>query len=251
MGSLRRCFVLCRRCRAAGNVARADDHRERPLVSAGFILQRLDVADDDRDLLARHDVGDGLREDVRALLIEQAGNLAVRLRLRVSGLRFFAAHDLAVNGAIADLHRHIVNGCGLRQRERIDRFDLIGEWIGKLLRHGHPREKAADLGSHVRVLERKGDDAALHAGLERAAPRKVDGPGFLDGNLVGPFLQNEELRGLLRLQGIELPGDARARRGEPGVALFFRDPQGCHRASPERRDERETGEAIDAHHFPP
>ena len=80
--------------------------------------------------------------------------MAVRLRLRVSGLRFFAAHDLAVNGAIADLHRHIVNGCGLRQRERIDRFDLIGERIGKLLRHGHTREKACDLGLHVRVFER-------------------------------------------------------------------------------------------------
>src|SRR5689334_17211885 len=50
-------------------VAWGDNHREGPLVSTIFILQRLDITDDDTNALARHDVRDLLREDVGPFLI--------------------------------------------------------------------------------------------------------------------------------------------------------------------------------------
>ena len=65
---------------AAGTVTRPDDHREDEFVRAVLVLQRLDVADLYDDLLAGHDVGDRLREDVRPLLVEQARGLVPRLR---------------------------------------------------------------------------------------------------------------------------------------------------------------------------
>src|SRR6185503_9039177 len=53
-----------------GVVTWTDNHWKRPLVRTVFILQSLNVADDDPDLLTGHDVGDSLSEDVWTFLIE-------------------------------------------------------------------------------------------------------------------------------------------------------------------------------------
>ena len=78
----------------AGHVARADDHREDELEPAVLVLQRLDVGDLDGHLRARLDVGDRLREDVRPLLVEQAGDVPGGAGLLVDRAGLLALLDL-------------------------------------------------------------------------------------------------------------------------------------------------------------
>jgi hypothetical protein len=56
------------------------------------------------------DIGDGLSENIRPLLIEQRRGVALVPRGVIDGSRFFTALDLAEHGAIADLHGHAVHG---------------------------------------------------------------------------------------------------------------------------------------------
>lgn len=73
---------------------------------------------------------------------------------------FFAAFDFAFDCALADDHRHIVN-CDIdRQRENVNGFDLVIEWVLKFLCDGCARQLAADFGFDFGVFER-----ALAAGF--------------------------------------------------------------------------------------
>ena len=146
--------VRSRLRRTARNVARPYNHRERPFVRAFVILQGLYIADGDLDRLARQNVGDRLREDVGALLIQKARGLPARPRSRVGGLRLFAPHELAFYNALAYEHRHIVNGSRLRQRKRVDGLYLVLKWIFKFLCDRDARDKPAHFGADSRVLER-------------------------------------------------------------------------------------------------
>ena len=75
--------------------AGADDGRELPLVFTGAVDDGLGERNLDADLLAGNDVGDALREDVGALLVEQCGVLAVLFGLLVNLGGFLAFFDLA------------------------------------------------------------------------------------------------------------------------------------------------------------
>ena len=56
------------------------------------------------------------------------------------------------------------------QREDVDRLDLVLERIVKLLGHGHPGERPADLGLHVGVFQRAGPEGlAVRADRVEAA----------------------------------------------------------------------------------
>ena len=79
--------------------------------------------------------------------------------------RLFAALDPASNRAVAYGHGHVVDGRVLRQREDVDRFNLIFEWVLEFLRHDYSRQKAAYLSFNVRVLERA-EDCRLPFGAE-------------------------------------------------------------------------------------
>src|SRR4030042_2030484 len=57
--------------------AGAAHHGEDQLVDAGVVGEVLDVAHHDVDPLAGRDVGDRLREDVRPLLLEERGSVAL------------------------------------------------------------------------------------------------------------------------------------------------------------------------------
>ena len=127
-----------------------------PLIRSLVVLQRFDITDGHVDLLTRQDVRDRLSEDIRALLMQQRGRLAPRPGRVVSSLRFLAPHDLSLYGALADLDRHIIDRSSLRQRKRIDRFNLVRKWILKLLRDGNASQKCADLSFDVGMLQRTG-----------------------------------------------------------------------------------------------
>jgi hypothetical protein len=82
--------------------------------------------------------------------------MARRPRGLVDGARFLAPLDDAAYGPAADDHGHVVHGCMLRQRERVDGFDLLLKRVSELLGHGNARHRPGDLGLDVRVLERAG-----------------------------------------------------------------------------------------------
>ena len=114
--------------------ARADDHREDELVPAVRVGERVEVLDVDVDLLARLDVGDRLREDVRPLLGEQRGDVALAAGLLVDLLGLLALADDAANPPLADGHDELIDRRVLRQREDVHRLDLLAERILELLR---------------------------------------------------------------------------------------------------------------------
>ena len=62
---------------AARNIPRSDSHRKDKFIRPILVFQRFDVRDLDHDSFAGHNVGDGLRENIRPLLIEQARRLAL------------------------------------------------------------------------------------------------------------------------------------------------------------------------------
>src|SRR5262249_15297173 len=59
----------------AGVVTLPDHHRKTKFVAARVVFQHVDVRNLDHDVLARHNVADGLSENVRSLLLEQSGGL--------------------------------------------------------------------------------------------------------------------------------------------------------------------------------
>ena len=63
----------------ARDVARGDDHGKYELVGAVFVRECLQVTDGNGDLFAGENVGHGLREDIRAFLVEQAATCPVCL----------------------------------------------------------------------------------------------------------------------------------------------------------------------------
>ncbi len=128
------------------DVSRTDRHRENELVRVVLEGQCLHIADLDHDRLSRKDVCDRLREDVRAGLFEQGGGFAFPFRRVINGAGFFGAHHATADDALADPHRHIVNGAALRKRKTVNCLDRFGKFIPELLADIDPRERARDLG---------------------------------------------------------------------------------------------------------
>lgn len=147
-------FYFARVFYGAGNVPRPDGHREYEFVRAVFVFKRFDVADLDDDLLAGHDVRNGLRENIRPFLIKQAGRFAFGFRRFIDLAGLFAFHYLSANDALPDLHCHVVDGAVLRKRKCIDRLDGLGKTVLKFLNDPHAGDKAADVRPDVCGFQR-------------------------------------------------------------------------------------------------
>ncbi len=151
--------------------ARTDHHRKHELVVAVVVGERVVVRDVDVDLLARLDVGDRLGEDVGPLLGEERSDVALLARLDVELLGLLALADDAANVAVADRHDELAHRRVLRQREDIERLDLLAVRILVPLLHLHAGDVASDAGAHVGVLERQWDLVVVALGLEPAVDR--------------------------------------------------------------------------------
>ncbi len=159
-------------------VSRRDNHRKDPCIRAVVVCKHLNVADRDIDSLTRQNVGDRLREDVRALLLEQARRVTLVARSFVFGPSLGAWRDLSRDRAVADLHRHSIDRCTLREWKHIHSLDLVGVRILELLGHGDAREKSADRRMHVGVSEWKDAlDGLVRRRREQLAFRR----DFVDG----------------------------------------------------------------------
>ena len=69
-------------------------------------------------------------------------------------LRLLALANNAANAALADGHDELVDGGIVRQRKNIDRLNLAGVGVVKLLGDLDCADVAADGGAHVGVLKR-------------------------------------------------------------------------------------------------
>lgn len=134
--------------------ARADDGRHDQLERALAKRQRLDVLDPDLHRRPRHEVGERLGEDVRALLVEKARHLTRLARGLVAPARLLAAVDLRLDHAVAGLHGHGVDGAALGEWKGVDRLHRIRERVAEHLRHGDARDEAAHRGGDVGAYQR-------------------------------------------------------------------------------------------------
>ena len=168
----------------AGDEPRPDDHWEDVLVFAVDVGKRLDVLDDDLDLIVGQDVADALCEDVRSLLLEEARALPRGDGLLVDLPGFLAGLDDAPHGAVTDLHEHIVDRGVVGQREDIDRLYGLIEGVLVLLGDGDVGHHPGNVGLHVRVLQ--GELEELLTGLGHHSKGRLDRSVILCRNQPRP-----------------------------------------------------------------
>ena len=147
-----------------GNEARPDDHREAELVGARVVGEQVDVADLDLDAAAGRDVGHALGEDVGPFLLQQAGRGAARHRVLVDEPCVVAPLDHSDDAPCADQHRHLIDGCGAREGEDVDRLDRLVQRVDEGLLHAHAGDEARYLSLDRSVLQRTLDELAFRVG---------------------------------------------------------------------------------------
>ena len=154
LGDPRVALVALGRCRgrplAAGTavsaavVARPDDRRKHESVGALGRHEGLGIAQVDRNLVARHHVGDRHREYVGPLLFEQRRALALALGLREFGARLLLLADLRIDDPVADTQPQCVDRGARRGWEHIARLDRRLALVAVHLRDHNIGDDAAD-----------------------------------------------------------------------------------------------------------
>ena len=138
----------------AGDVPGPDHHREIERVPAVGRDQQLDVADLHGDLGVRLDVGDGLGEDVRAFLFQQARHVPLRAGSLVDLTCTLPLLDLADHDAVAHGDRHPVDRGAVAQRERVESLDLLRVGVAIGLCDGDAAHEARHTDVNVGVCQR-------------------------------------------------------------------------------------------------
>ena len=129
---------------SAAVVARADDRRKHEAVGALGRHDRLGVAKVDRDLVARHHVGDRHREHVGPLLFEQRRALALAPGLREFGARLLLLADLRIDDPVTDAQPQCIDRGPRRSRKHIARLDRRLALVAVHLRDDDIGDHAAD-----------------------------------------------------------------------------------------------------------
>ena len=146
-------LVGCRALRTV--VARPDHGRKHETVLRIVRRQELGVAQLDRHVVARHDVGDVHLEYVGPLLLEQRARLAFLLRRVVFDSRLLLLADSRGEEALAKANVHRVDGGLRRARKHVARFDRPLAFVAVVLRHGHVGDHAGDPHIDLGRLERQ------------------------------------------------------------------------------------------------
>jgi hypothetical protein len=195
----------------AGDVARADGDREEEAVAALLAAQRLDHVHLDLDGAAGRDVGDGLGEQVRPVLLEEGGALAGVAGVLV-GLAGVGAglHD-AAELATVDADPVVVDGGVGGEREVVEGLEAIGERVVEHLDDGGLGHVADDDGVVPGLAQREAEPGVAlldgHAALGDVAggiDRLGVGGGrdvgaaraVVDGELGGDGVADDRLAGL-------------------------------------------------------
>src|SRR5262249_54315916 len=167
--------------------ARADDHRKGELVLAVVVGEGVEVDELHVDRLAGLDVRHRLGEDVGPLLRKQRGDVPLLFRLGVGALGFGALADDAADAPFAEGHDELIHRRVLRQREDVDRFDLLVVWVLVLLHDPHAGDVAGDARLHVGMRERQRDllDGSRRLGAQRRIDRVLLRRWGLGAEVVG------------------------------------------------------------------
>jgi hypothetical protein len=184
-------------------------------------------------VLAGRNVRDGRREQVRARLTHEACALPGRTRLAVNAFRLLALVYLALDDALADLHRQAVDGRVVRKRQHVDGFHVARAGIQEALRDAHARDDAGHGQSQVgleRLRRRERARRVLEQQRRRAdVGRKLSGAGGLRGQrrVEQQRGSDGQEHGRPRLE--LLPSARRARRVPHLFELAHRwSPAVCH-----------------------
>src|SRR4029079_1350555 len=139
-------------------------HRHTETELAVVEARGLQVFDRDLDRLARRDVGDGRREQVRRVLAHETRVASRVPRRAVDVLRLLALVDLALDHAVPDLHREPIDGRVVGQRQRVYGLVEVAARVREALHDGHARDDARDRYLNVRGERRR---RRVYAGRRR------------------------------------------------------------------------------------
>ena len=117
-----------------GIIARADHHRHPQRKLAAVLLHRLLIFDLHQHGFSGADIGDGIGEDVRPLLLGQRGLAPGPLRLFVDRAGLLPLLDVADDDAVADHHLQRVDRAAWRQRIDVSRLHPVLGRIAEDLR---------------------------------------------------------------------------------------------------------------------
>ena len=159
-----------------GVVTLADDGGEQVFVDTFVVVEQFDGAQPHAHVFARHQIGHGLDEDIRPLLLEKRGLAPFVASRIVNPARLFTPANLTADDAQARAQFELVDRRLVAQRKRVDRFDRMGERVGKGLLDHRACDEPRDLDAHLGALQRHLARAAVvepHDQATRLARRLV------------------------------------------------------------------------------
>ena len=141
--------------RLTGDITRRHHHRKAQGEHPIAVGHRLLVLDLDTDLAPGVDIGHRGGEDIRPLLLDQAGPLAGGLG-RLIGLACLGLGlDIALDNALTDPHAQLVDRRVLRQRKDINALGPAVAGVAEGLRDRHPRGHRDHLHPHPGIEHRR------------------------------------------------------------------------------------------------
>ena len=147
-------------------VARRDHQREARRPHTIIKLRLVLVFDLDRHRLARPDIGQRCREQVRPLFFHQARALSVGGGFLIDDARFLALLDVPFDEAITDHDLQRVDCCILGQGEGIDALHPLVGRVGETLGQPCPDDRPRDIHLHVSGNQRRLDITARRRRLQ-------------------------------------------------------------------------------------
>ena len=134
------------------------NHQRKPRRPHAIVQPRLVlVLDLDRHRLARPDIGQRRREQVRPLFFHKARALPVGGRLLIDDARFLPLLDIALDEAITDHDAQRVHRRVLGKRKRVNALNplvgRVGEALGQRRSNDRPRNLHLHIGRHQRRLD--------------------------------------------------------------------------------------------------
>ena len=164
--------------RPAPGVPRGDGERQSQRIARVSIGNRLQIRDLDRHRRMGRDVGHRRGEHVGALLVHDAGPLALAAGLRIVRLRLRLFLNVPADGALADVHEQFIDRCIRGERKHVQALHPIAAGVRELLYDVHPRDVAGDLRLHGRC-----DPQRLHRfGVRRGF--QIQGAGLHLGQVL-------------------------------------------------------------------
>jgi len=108
------------------------------------------------------------REQIGALLLNQAGLLSSFFGFLVGFFRMFLFLNFALNKAVADMQPHAINRRAIGQRKNVNTLNPVRAGVPKLLANRYASNQATDVHVHVGIEQRCCAVAVFHSQQQTA-----------------------------------------------------------------------------------